>query len=151
MWQTLPCCNIVMIICNIDQSYFPSKMLFGTTLLIFFLHLSSNWKGKHRQRANRHFDGAIQSHNLPKNVTAFASTNRKMSLYDLNKTIKNLDVLGRRPGLVVMWGDSCSEGCEFESQHHILNGHFFTFICCKNCYVVWKDENKWKRDQGGAT
>ena len=32
-----------------------------------------------------------------------------------------------------MGNDSCSRGCEFESQRHILNGHFFTLICCKNC------------------
>ena len=32
--------------------------------------------------------------------------------------------MGGSPGLVVMGGDSCSEGCGFESQHHILNGHF---------------------------
>ena len=36
--------------------------------------------------------------------------------------------MGGKPGLVVMGGDSCAEGCEFESQHHILNGHIFTFI-----------------------
>ena len=35
---------------------------------------------------------------------------------------------GGRPGQVVMEGDSCSKGCEFESQHHILDGHFFTLI-----------------------
>ena len=27
-------------------------------------------------------------------------------------------------GLVVMGGDSCSEGDGFESQHHILDGNF---------------------------
>ena len=27
------------------------------------------------------------------------------------------------PGLVVMEGDSCSKGCEFESRYHILDGH----------------------------
>ena len=27
-----------------------------------------------------------------------------------------------------MGGDSCSKGCEFESRHHILDGHFFTYI-----------------------
>ena len=27
------------------------------------------------------------------------------------------------PGLVVMGGDSCSEGCGFESQCRILDGH----------------------------
>ena len=42
---------------------------------------------------------------------------------------------------MVMGGDSCSKGCEFESQQHILVGHCFTFICCKNCNIVRKDEN----------
>ena len=36
--------------------------------------------------------------------------------------------LGGSPGLVVMGGDSRSKGREFESRHHILNGHF--------CFVV---------------
>ena len=40
---------------------------------------------------------------------------------------------GRIPGLVVMEGDSCSEGCVFESHHSILDGHFFTIICITNC------------------
>ena len=31
---------------------------------------------------------------------------------------------GGSPGLVVTGGDSCSEGHGFESQHHILDGHF---------------------------
>ena len=39
---------------------------------------------------------------------------------------------GGSPGLVVMGGDSRSEVCGFESRHHILDGHFFTYICCKN-------------------
>ena len=43
------------------------------------------------------------------------------------------------PGLVVMGGDSRSEGCVFESQCRILDGHFFTFICCKIILMfVWK-------------
>ena len=37
--------------------------------------------------------------------------------------------MGGSPGLVVMGGDSCSEGCGFESQHQILDGHFFTYFC----------------------
>ena len=37
-----------------------------------------------------------------------------------------------------MGGDSCSKGHEFESQHHLLDGHVFTFICCKNCNVFLK-------------
>ena len=27
-------------------------------------------------------------------------------------------------GLVAMGGDSCSKGCEFESQHRILDAYF---------------------------
>ena len=53
------------------------------------------------------------------------------------------------PGLVVMGGESCSKGCEFKSRHHLLDGHFFTFICYKNCNVFEKDENKWKEAGAG--
>ena len=39
--------------------------------------------------------------------------------------------MGGSPGLVVMGGDSCSKGGEFESQHRILDGHLFVYL-----YVV---------------
>ena len=42
------------------------------------------------------------------------------------------------PGLVVMGGDSRPEGRGFKSQHRMLDGHFFTCICCKNCNVCLK-------------
>ena len=32
---------------------------------------------------------------------------------------------------MVMGRDSRSEGRGFESRHRILDGHFFTYICCK--------------------
>ena len=32
--------------------------------------------------------------------------------------------LGGSHGQVVMGGDWCSQGCEFKSQHRILDGHF---------------------------
>ena len=32
--------------------------------------------------------------------------------------------------------DSCSRGGGFEYRRHILDGHFFTLICCKNCINV---------------
>ena len=35
---------------------------------------------------------------------------------------KNIVNMGGSPGLVVMGGVSYSEGCGFESQHHILAG-----------------------------
>ena len=62
------------------------------------------------------------------------------------KQAKQLD-LGRMPGLVVMWGDSISEGRGFESQHCIIDGHFFTYIVVK--MFVWKDENKQIRGRDG--
>ena len=39
---------------------------------------------------------------------------------------------------MVMGRDSRSEGRGFESRHRILDGHFFTYICCKNCNVCLK-------------
>ena len=39
---------------------------------------------------------------------------------------------------MVLGDDSCSKGRGFESRHHILDGHVFTFICCKNCIVCLK-------------
>ena len=36
---------------------------------------------------------------------------------------------------MVMGGDSCTEGCGLELQHHILDGHF---IHCKSCNVCLK-------------
>ena len=50
------------------------------------------------------------------------------------------------PGLVVMGGDSRTEGRGFESQDRILDGHF-SHICCKNCNFL-KDEDKRKRVRG---
>ena len=42
-------------------------------------------------------------------------------------------------GLVVMGGDSCSKGCEFKSQHCILDGHFSHIFVVR---IVLLDENK---------
>ena len=39
---------------------------------------------------------------------------------------------------MIMGRDSRSEGRGFESGHCLLDGHFFTFICCKNCNVCLK-------------
>ena len=48
---------------------------------------------------------------------------------------------------MVMGRDTCSKGCEFESQQHILDGHFFTFICCKN-RGVFEKTNINKKESG---
>ena len=39
---------------------------------------------------------------------------------------------------MVMGRDSRFKGRGFESRHSILDGHFFTCICCKNCNVCLK-------------
>ena len=49
----------------------------------------------------------------------------------IQNATKNIPPIGRGPGLVVMEGDSHFEGRAFESQCGILDGHFFTLICCK--------------------
>ena len=57
----------------------------------------------------------------------------------------------RTQGLVVMWGDSHSEGCGFESQCHILDGYFFSWICCKIVLMfVWKGRKYTKKMPGMA-
>ena len=46
---------------------------------------------------------------------------------------------------MVLGGDSRSKGRGFKSQHCILDGHFYTSICCKNLYCLFeKTENKQK-------
>ena len=49
---------------------------------------------------------------------------------------------GGSSGLVVMRGYSCPECCGCESQHLILDGHFFTYICYKNCTVCLKTRKR---------
>ena len=43
---------------------------------------------------------------------------------------------------MVMGEVSSSEGCGFESQNRILDGHFFTFICCKSLFEKTKLNKK---------
>ena len=45
---------------------------------------------------------------------------------------------GTSPGLVVMGDNSFLRGCGLKSQRRILDGHFFTLICCKNSIVRLK-------------
>ena len=56
--------------------------------------------------------------------------------YEKIVATKLVNLMGGSPGLVVMGRDSRSEGRGFESRHHILDGQFFTYICCKNCNDV---------------
>ena len=66
----------------------------------------------------------------------------------LDSRIVIINFVGWRPGLVVLGRDSGSEGCGFKSWHHILDGHFFTYICCKNCNVCLKRPKINKKEAG---
>ena len=46
--------------------------------------------------------------------------------------------MGQEPWSSGYGENSCSRGPGFESQRCILDGYFFTFICCKNCIVCLK-------------
>ena len=64
--------------------------------------------------------------NLPKNVGDLGKIIVAKGFKKLPKVqkIATSGHIGGSPGLMVMWGDSCSKGCEFEYQHCILDGHF---------------------------
>ena len=47
---------------------------------------------------------------------------------------------------MVSEGHSCAEGSGFEYQHGILDGHFFTHFCCKNCNVCLKRRKRGRDD-----
>ena len=51
-------------------------------------------------------------------------------------------LLDGSPGLVVMGRDSRSKGHGFKSRDHVLDGHFFTYICYKNCNDVCLKKTK---------
>ena len=52
------------------------------------------------------------------------------------------------PGLVVMGGVSHSKGRGFKSQHRILDGHFFTYICCEKFKFCLKRPKINKKEAG---
>ena len=57
--------------------------------------------------------------------------------------------MGGSPGLVVMGGDSRSEGHVIESLHCILDGYLSHIFVVVIVMLVWKDENKQKEAVDG--
>ena len=45
-----------------------------------------------------------------------------------------------------MGEDSCSKGHEFKSWRRVLDGYFFTLICCKNCIVCLKRQKRKEKE-----
>ena len=60
-------------------------------------------------------------------------------------TIEKTNGYDGRPGPVVMGGDSCSKGCEFESRHCILDRHFSHLFVVTNYNVCLKRQKMKKR------
>ena len=58
--------------------------------------------------------------------------------------------MGGSPGLEVMGRDSRAKGRVFESQLRILDGYFFTYICCKNCNDVCLKKLKINEKEAGV-
>ena len=74
------------------------------------------------------FDSGSRVRNLP-------YSNCKLVKFSI-KQLQHLLGKGGSHGLVVIRGDPCSEGHGFESQHRILDGHFFT-----DTYLLQRDYN----------
>ena len=51
---------------------------------------------------------------------------------------------------MVMGRDSRSEGHGFDFWYCILDGHFFTYICCKNCNDVCLKRPKINEKEAGV-
>ena len=51
---------------------------------------------------------------------------------------------------MVMGRDSRSKSRGFDSRHRILDGHFFTYICCKNCNGVCLEGPKINEKEAGV-
>ena len=52
--------------------------------------------------------------------------------------------------LVVVWGNLCSKGFEFESHDRILDGHFSNLFVGRIVTFVWKNEHKLKEAKDGT-
>ena len=55
------------------------------------------------------------------------------SPYRVSSVFETISLLDGSPGLGVMGGGLLPEGGGFESQHRMMDGHFFTHICYKEC------------------
>ena len=78
-----------------------------------------------------------ESGNGPIFLTLLAIILFTINCIELKKMTKNWPV-GREPWSSGYGRRLMSKGHEFESQHCILDGNFFTFICCKNSNVCLK-------------
>ena len=112
------------------------KTIYFRDLINFIVHILNSWNGstycknvifwipETRQRTAKtlHFFEHLVSTTKP--VLSWVD----LLPYSLPRFLRLFDITNY--GLVVMGGDSCTEGDGFESLHRILDGHF-THNCCK--------------------
>ena len=102
------------------------------------LNLVINFYSANHKAENAESKGGVYPEvQIPKREIRPSKCHFKGSIYENGEEVRisimrwsnvgsYMDRLGGSPGLVVMTGDSCSKDCEFESQHRILEGPFFT-------------------------
>ena len=96
-------------------------------MLLLLLYISPQYEHQHHQRHQQrqhHFFIVTMSFETNDLVVTGLM---KPEIWQTNNRPK----LGGSPGLVVMGRDSHSEGCGFESQHRILDGHFLHIFVVK--------------------
>ena len=110
---------------------------------------NSSWCWNWRWKGRRYWGGPFKISFEFNSLSLIKSSVAQRRPKDNNST-KNVR-LGGSPGLVVKGGDSYSEGCEFNSWHQLLDGHFFTLIWCKFCVLfVWKRLKINEKETGDA-
>ena len=119
----------------LDIKYFILGTVFITHTLyapwVIYVGRQTIWRGRFVQRITNLWAFKLRQYKWTKVSLPWEVQNAER-LFSIILSIKcNITYRGGSPGLVVIGGDSCFEGCGFESQYHILDGNFFTLICCK--------------------
>ena len=122
-------------ISTISATWRKIGLLFTTTSGHMFRYWSLQVETSLEERSLGWTDAAPVTHNF--RMISFLNS-RSNRAHSRTITWQRLKIKGGSPGLVVMGRGSRSEGYGFESRHCILDGHFFTCICRKNCNVCLK-------------
>ena len=98
------------------------------------------------------FKPVYQARNVPFELKSLIHP--VFQLFGFNHQKRRITTLGKyfdkggSPGLVVMGGDSCSEGCGYKSRCRTLDGHdiFSHRFIVKNCIVCLKRLKRYERE-----
>ena len=121
---------------NLEKNWASFYYNFGSPWLVpMFRYRSLQVETSLEERSLGWSDAAPVTHNF--RMISFLNS-RSNRAHSRTITWQRLKIKGGSPGLVGMGRGSRSEGYGFESRHCILDGHFFTCICRKNCNVCLK-------------